>query len=111
MSAHPSAATGNKSPAPGISPRTGDLLVPIRGITLGSASTALTGLAPGVLLAAAAQAAAGVGNTLDLVGTDTLIQRVVPPPLPGRAFGAGSTAAQAGSGLAYAAPAFVVAAA
>ena len=31
MSAHLPAATGNKSPAPGISPRTGDLLVPIRG--------------------------------------------------------------------------------
>src|SRR5260370_10347993 len=31
MSAHPSACSGNKSPAPGISPRTGDLLVPLGG--------------------------------------------------------------------------------
>src|SRR5260370_42578003 len=97
MSAHPSAATGNKSPAPGISPRTGDLLVPIRGITLGSASTALTGLAPRVLLAAAAQAAPGGGNTLHLVGTATLIQRVVPPPLLGTGLRAVSTAAPARS--------------
>jgi len=31
MSAHPPTATDNKSPAPGISSRTSDLLVPIRG--------------------------------------------------------------------------------
>ena len=63
----------------------------ISGMTLTGVFTALTGLAPDVLLAALAQAAAGVGNTLDLVGTDTLVQRVVPPPLLGRVFGAVST--------------------
>ncbi len=83
----------------------------ISGLALTGVFTALTGLAPDVLLAALAQAAAGVGNTLDLVGTDTLVQRVVPPPLLGRVFGAVSTSAQVGSGIAYAAVGFVVAAA
>src|SRR5260370_24933537 len=106
MSAHPSAATGNKSPAPGISPRTGDLLVPIRGITLGSASTALAGPAPGVLLAAAAQAAAGVGNPLDPVRTRTLIQRVVPPPPLRPVLRAASSPAPAASRLPPAPPCF-----
>ena len=82
----------------------------LAGMTVTAVFTALTGLAPDVLLAAFAQAAAGVGNTFDLVGTDTLVQRVVPPPLLGRVFGAVSTAAQAGSGIAYAAAGLVVAA-
>lgn len=83
----------------------------IAGMTVTAVFTALTGLAPDVLLAACAQAAAGVGNTFDLVGTDTLVQRAVPPPLLGRVFGAVSTAAQAGSGIAYASAGVVVAAA
>jgi MFS family permease len=39
------------------------------------------------------------------------VQRAVPPPLLGRVFGAVSTAAQAGNGIAYASAGFVVAAA
>jgi sugar phosphate permease len=83
----------------------------IVGITLTALFTTLTGLAPDVLLAACAQAAAGVGNTLGLVGTDTLVQRAVPPPLLGRVFGAFATAAQTGSGIAYASAGVIVAAA
>ena len=75
----------------------------IGGVTLGAVGTVATGLAPGVMLASAAQAAAGAGNTADVVGTDTLIQQSVPAHLLGRAFGAVYTAAQAASAIAYAA--------
>jgi MFS family permease len=75
----------------------------IGGVTLGAVGTAATGLAPGVVTAALAQAAAGAGNTADLVGTDTLIQQSVPAPMLGRAFGAVYTAAMAASAIAYAA--------
>ena len=75
----------------------------IGGVSLGALGTAATGLAPAIVLACAAQAAAGAGNTADLVGTDTLIQQSVPAGLLGRAFGAVYAAAQLASGLAYAA--------
>jgi MFS family permease len=75
----------------------------IGGVSLGGVATLATGLAPSVALAATAQAAAGAGNTADLVGTDTLIQQSVPAHLLGRAFGAVYTAAQLGSAIAYAA--------
>jgi len=74
----------------------------IGGISLGAIGTAATGLAPGIVLACTAQAAAGAGNTADLVGTDTLIQQNVPARLLGRAFGAVYAAAQLASSLAYA---------
>jgi MFS family permease len=73
------------------------------GVSLGGVATAATGLAPSMALAAVAQAAAGAGNTADLVGTDTLVQQSVPAPLLGRAFGAVYTAAQLASAIAYAA--------
>jgi MFS family permease len=79
------------------------------GFATGAIGTAGTGLAGSIGLAAAAQAVAGAGNTADLVGNDTLIQQVVPAALLGRVFGALSTAAQAGAGIAYAAAAPVVA--
>jgi MFS family permease len=75
----------------------------IGGIAAGAAGTVGTGLAASIGLASVAQSAAGAGNTADLVGTDTLIQQVVPAHLLGRVFGAVYTAAQAGSGIAYAA--------
>jgi MFS family permease len=81
----------------------------IGGIAAGAAGTAGTGLAASIGLASVAQAVAGAGNTADLVGTDTLIQQVVPAHLLGRVFGAVYTAAQAGSGIAYAAAAPLVA--
>lgn len=70
----------------------------IGGITLG---TAATGLAPSIALASVAQAAAGAGNTADLVGTDTLVQQSVPAHLLGRAFGAVYAAAQLASAVAH----------
>ena len=51
----------------------------------------LTGLAPGVAAVAATQALAGTGNAAEVVATDTIVQRVVPRPLPGRGFGAMAT--------------------
>jgi len=81
----------------------------IGGISLGALGTAATGLAPAIVLAGAAQAAAGAGNTADLVGTDTLIQQSVPAGLLGRGFGAAYAAAQLASSLAYAAAAPLVA--
>jgi MFS family permease len=70
------------------------------GFSLGAVATAATGLAPSVVLACAAQAAAGAGNTADLIGTDTLIQQTVPAGLLGRAFGVVYGAAQLASSLA-----------
>jgi len=62
-----------------------------------------TGLAPLLLLAAAAQCIGGFGNGVENVAADTLIQRAVPRAMLGRVFGLVSTAGFAGSTLAYAA--------
>jgi MFS family permease len=59
----------------------------IGGIVAGAAGSIATGVAPSAALACAGQAVAGVGNTADLVGTDTLVQQRVPEHLLGRAFG------------------------
>lgn len=65
--------------------------------------TIVTGLAPMIAIAAAAQAVGGFGNGLENVAADTLIQRAVPREMLGRVFGLVSTAAFAGSTIAYAA--------
>ncbi len=74
-------------------------------LPLGCASTAvgslLTGLAPVIGVAALGQTTAGVGNSLEEVATVTIVQKLVPPQLLGRAFGAVGTMAQIGIGLAY----------
>ena len=57
------------------------------GLFLTGAGGLLTGLAPVVGLAAAAQAVAGSGNGLEVVATDTLVQRSVPRSHRGRVFG------------------------
>ena len=75
----------------------------IGGWALTGAGTLLTAVAPTVSLAATAQAVGGVGNGLDNVASDTLLQRSVPRPMLGRVFGLSSTAAFVGGGLAYAA--------
>jgi MFS family permease len=61
-----------------------------------------TGLAPAIAVAAAAQAVGGLGNGLENVAADTLIQASVPRPMLGRVFGLTQTAAFGGSTLAYA---------
>lgn len=65
--------------------------------------TVATGLAPLVALVAVGQAVSGLGNGLENIAADTLIQRAVPPEMLGRAFGVVSTAAMGGSTVAYAA--------
>jgi MFS family permease len=64
--------------------------------------TVATGLAPLIVVVAASQAVAGLGNGLENVAADTLIQREVPREMLGRVFGLVSTAAFGGSTLAYA---------
>lgn len=65
--------------------------------------TVATGLAPLVALVAVGQAVSGLGNGLENIAADTLIQRAVPPEILGRAFGVVSTAVMGGSTVAYAA--------
>jgi MFS family permease len=59
----------------------------IGGIVTGAVGTIATGLAPSAALAGTGQVVAGIGNTSDLVGTDTLVQQRVPAHMIGRAFG------------------------
>ncbi len=75
----------------------------IGGWLLTAVGTLLTGLAPALWLAAAAQVIGGAGNGADNVSSDTLIQRSVPRDMLGRVFGVTSTAAFVGGGIAYAA--------
>lgn len=65
--------------------------------------TVLTGAAPALAVAAAAQGIAGFGNALENIASDTLVQQAVPREMLGRVFGLVSTAAFGGSTLAYAA--------
>jgi MFS family permease len=73
----------------------------IGGVISGGAGAVATGLAPTAVLAGAAQAVAGAGNTADLVGTDTLIQQRVPAVMLGRAFSLVYGAAQLASVVSY----------
>jgi MFS family permease len=75
----------------------------IGGWLLTAAGTLLTGVAPMLWLAVAAQMIGGIGNGADNVASDTLIQRSVPRDMLGRVFGVTSTAAFVGGGIAYAA--------
>jgi MFS family permease len=59
-----------------------------------------TGFAPAVAAAVLLQAGSGVGNGLENVGSNTLVQRHVPEAMLGRIFGLVGTAAYAGSGAA-----------
>ncbi|WP_078510540.1 MFS transporter [Streptomyces himastatinicus] len=67
------------------------------------AGLAATGLSPVLAVAVAAQGVAGMGNSLAMVGEETLLQKSVPAAMLGRVGGAVSSAAFAGSALAYAA--------
>jgi predicted MFS family arabinose efflux permease len=70
------------------------------GIALLAVGTLGTGLAPLFALALAAQAVAGVGNGIENVANDTLIQRAVPPGLLGRSFSTIYSGASAAAALA-----------
>lgn len=70
------------------------------GLFLTGAGGLLTGLAPVFWLAALTQAVAGTGNGLDVVATDTLVQRSVPRSHRGRVFGVVSAATLIGAAVA-----------
>jgi Major Facilitator Superfamily len=70
------------------------------GLLLSGAGGLLTGLAPVLALAAAAQAVAGCGNGLEVVATDTLVQRSVPRSHRGRVFGVVGAATLLGGAVA-----------
>jgi MFS family permease len=72
------------------------------GWALVGAGTLFTGLAPAIGAAVGAQAIGGLGNGLQNIASDTLVQQNVPGHMLGRVFGLVSTAAFGGSALAYA---------
>jgi MFS family permease len=70
------------------------------GLALSGTGGLLTGLAPVLGLAALAQAVAGSGNGLEVVATDTLVQRSMPRSHRGRVFGVVSAATLLGGAIA-----------
>jgi MFS family permease len=72
----------------------------IVGLVLTGAGGLLTGLAPVLGLAGLAQAVAGSGNGVEVVATDTLVQRSVPRSHRGRVFGVVSAATLLGGAVA-----------
>jgi MFS family permease len=73
----------------------------IGGLALSASGTIATAALPTLLAVAAAQVVAGMGNGMENVATDTLVQRLTPRHLLGRVFGAVATAGQLGSAVAY----------
>lgn len=73
----------------------------IGALALSATGTIATAFLPTILAVAAAQVIAGMGNGADNVAIDTLVQRLTPRQMLGRAFGAVATAAQLGSAVAY----------
>ncbi|WP_316524275.1 MFS transporter [Kitasatospora brasiliensis] len=69
----------------------------------------LTGAAPVLAVAVITQAVMGVGNSIALIGEETLLQKAVPADMLGRVGGSFSSAAFAGSALAYGIGGFVAA--
>jgi MFS family permease len=59
----------------------------IGGVITGGIGAVLSGLAPDIAVGCVGQVIGGIGNTADLVGTDTLIQQHVPQEMLGRAYG------------------------
>jgi MFS family permease len=59
----------------------------IGGVIIGGVGAIASGLAPDIAVGCVGQVIGGIGNTADLVGTDTLIQQHVPPEMLGRAYG------------------------
>src|SRR5829696_1353601 len=79
---------------------TAGVAVFILGLLLSGTGGLLTGLAPVLGLAALAQAVAGSGNGLEVVATDTLVERSVPRSHRGRVFGVVSAATLLGGAVA-----------
>lgn len=72
-------------------------------LAIGGVGTLLTGCSPDLLLLSAFQIITGLGNGLENIGTDTLVQRYVPQEMIGRVFGVLLTATFAASSLSSAA--------
>jgi MFS family permease len=72
----------------------------LSGLAISGGGAIATGLSPAVGAAIALQGAAGVGNGLENVANNTLIQRHVPARMLGRVFGLAGSAAYAGQGIA-----------
>jgi MFS family permease len=72
----------------------------LAGIAAGGAGAIGTGLSPGLGAVVAFHGAAGVGNGLENVANNTLVQRHVPREMLGRVFGVVGSAAYAGQGIA-----------
>jgi MFS family permease len=70
------------------------------GLLLTGCGGLATGLAPVFLVAALAQAVAGIGNGLEVVATDTVVQRSVPRSHRGRVFGVVGAATLLGAAIA-----------
>jgi MFS family permease len=71
-------------------------------IFLLAGGTLVTGLAPTLAVALIAQTVGGIGNGLENIANDTLIQRTVPRAMLGRIFGIVYSGAFLASSLAYA---------
>ncbi|HEX6580081.1 MAG TPA: MFS transporter [Actinomycetota bacterium] len=80
----------------------------LTGWVAGGVGAVLTGIAPLIALVAVGQAIAGVGNAVEVVAMDTLVQQAVPRQMLGRVFGLVGTAAPAGHTLAFAGGGFLV---
>jgi MFS family permease len=78
------------------------------GIALLGSGGLLTGLAPSFAFAVIAQSAAGIGNGLENIGNDTLIQQTVPRAMLGRVFGIVYSGAFIASSVAYAVGGFLL---
>ena len=78
------------------------------GWVAGGIGAVLTGIAPLIAVVAVGQAIAGVGNAVEVVAMDTLVQQAVPRQMLGRVFGLVGTAAPAGHSLAFAGGGFLV---
>jgi MFS family permease len=70
------------------------------GLLLTGCGGLATGLAPVLLVAAVAQAVAGIGNGLEVVASDTVVQRSVPRSHRGRVFGVVGAATLLGAAVA-----------
>jgi len=84
-----------------VSSRVSAFVVLVLGCGLNGVGNVLTGVAVAAGLAGAGQAAAGVGNGLEIVATDTVIQQRVQADRLGTVFGTIYTAPMMASGVAY----------
>ena len=84
-----------------VSRRVSSFAVFLTGCGMNGVGNVITGLAPADVLAGAGQGAAGIGNGLELVATDTVIQQQVQEDRLGTVFGTIYTAPMVASGFAY----------